>query len=826
MNRFGGGKVGSFWQDLQHGARLLAKKPGFTAVAVITLALGIGGSTAIFSVVYGVVLRPLPYPHPDQIVRVFEVTESGNHIRFSDPDLSDVRDQARSLSGLAEFNSDLEPVLGNVEPTLATVTAVSRDFFDVMGVHPLLGRGFASSDLHEGGAPAALVSYGFWRRSLGGAPDFQAKHLSLEGHLCAVVGVMPPGFDFPDQTQIWMPREIFPMDPYRTGHNWSAIGRIRNGTTLAAAQAEATGIARRLKQQYGNQSNMSDTALVPLAEQMVGGTRPALLMLLGAVGLLLLVACANVANLLLAQAAERQRELAVRVALGASPRRLAGQFVAETLALSVAGTLAGLPVAIWGVRVLLALEPGKLPRAEGVGVQLPVLGFAAALAVATAVALGLVVALRAAGRDVQESLKEGARTQSGGASSHRIRLALMGAQVAVTLVLLVGAGLLARSLLRLLAVDPGFLTQNILTMDLLDVWPETDAARARLVRTLDQLTGRLAAVPGIRHAGVISVLPLTGLGGDGTYLVLNGTEKFASLDQLARMMPTLSQDPAHSGHAEYRVAGEGYFPALGIPLLRGRLFNEGDGPDTLQVAVVSQSFAARQWRGEDPLGKIVEFGNMDADTRPFTIVGVVGDVHDQSLDSAVDPILYSDYRQRRANDFSVVMQTTRPAAELVPLARAIEREIEPDLPVRFGSVRQLVSASIGDRRFSALLLGIFAVAALVVALLGVYGVGSFLVAQRTKEIGIRLAIGAEAGDVVWMVATQGLRVIAAGVAVGVAGAFALTRLLANLLYGVTPVDPLTFLAVIAVVVAAGLAACYIPARRAARVDPLTALREQ
>jgi putative ABC transport system permease protein len=818
--------VGSFWHDIRHGGRLLAKSPGFTAIAVVTLALGIGGSTAIFSVVYGVVLRPLPYPHPDQIVRVFEVTAKGGRIRFSDPDFLDLHAQNRSLSGLAEFYSDLEPVLGNVEPTLATVAAVSKDFFNVMGVHPMLGQGFSSAELHEGGAPMAVVSYGFWQRYLGGTSDFQSKHLSLEGHLCTVAGVMPPGFDYPDQTQIWMPREIFSVDPYRTGHNYWVIGRIKDGTTLAAAQAEITGIARRLKEQYGNQSDMEDVALVPLAEQMVGNTRPALLMLLAAVGLLLLVACANVANLLLAQAAERQRELAVRVALGASPRRLAGQFVAETLLLSVGGTLAGLPVAIWGVRLLLALEPGKLPRQNDIGVQLPVLAFAAALALATAVALGLITALRAARSDVQESLKEGARTQSGGASSHRLRLALMGAQIAVTLVLLVGAGLLARSLYGLLSVDPGFRSDGIVTMDMLGVWPETPAEQRRLVQVLDQLIAQLDAVPGIRNAGVISALPLTGLGGNGTYLLLNPTDKFVSGDQLAHMMPTLGRDPTRSGHAEYRAASSGYFQALGIPLLRGRLFDNGDGPDTPPVAVVSKSFAERQWHGGDALGKIIEFGNMDGDIRPFTIVGVVGDVHDNSLDSAVDSILYSDYRQRKANNFTVVMQTTRPAAEMVPVARQIEREVDPDVPVRFGTVGQLVATSTGDRRFTMLLLAMFALAALVVALLGVYGVGSFLVAQRTKEIGIRLAIGAEAGDVVGMIAGQGLRVILAGVAVGVAGAFAFTRLLANLLYGVTALDPLTFMVVIVLVAAAGLAACYVPARRAAQVDPLTALREQ
>jgi predicted permease len=571
---------------------------------------------------------------------------------------------------------------------------------------------------------------------------------------------------------------------------------------------------------------MADAALVPLKEQLVGSTRPALLLLLGAVGLLLLVACANVANLLLAQAAGRQRELAVRLALGATRRRLAGQFVAETLALSLTGAVLGLPVAIWGVRAMLALEPGKLPRADEVGIHPAVLGFAIALAVGTAVGLGLVTALRAAGRDIQDRLKGSERTQTGGASSQQLRFALMGTQVAVTLVLLVGAGLLARSLFDLLTLNPGFRTHDIVTMDLLDVWPETDAARTHLVQAINGLTGRLAATPGIRNVGVVSSLPLTGLGSEGYFLVLNGTEKFTSLDEIVRVFLTVSHDPQRSGHAAYRVASAGYFRAMGIPLLRGRLFDDRDGPDAEHVAVISRSLADMQWPAQDPLGKIIEFGNMDADLRPFTIVGVVGDVRGRSLDSPPDPTVYSDYRQRRANNFTVVIESLRPPASVVPVARQIEREIEPDLPVRFGTIEQAISGSVADQRFSMLLVGIFAVTALVVALLGVYAVGSYLVAQRTKEIGIRIALGAETGDVVRMIAGQGVRVLVAAVAVGIAGAFALTRLLASLLYGVSPADPFTFLFVAALLLVSGFVAYYLPAHLAARVDPVTALRDQ
>jgi putative ABC transport system permease protein len=815
----------TFWHDLRHGARLLAKRPSFTIIAVVTLALGIGGSTAIFSVVDSVLLRPLPYRKSSQIVRVFEITEHGDHSRLSDPDFQAYRQQVSGLAGLAEYNSDLEPILGGSEPTLATVAAVSQDFFRVMGVEPLLGREFLPSELHQGGTPTVLVSYAFWQRFLGGVRDFGSRHLSVSGHLVTIVGVMAPGFSFPGNTEIWVPREISSVSQYPTGHIWLGIGRLKDGVSLATAHAEANSVAQRLREQYGEMSDVKGVTLVRLQDEMVGGARPALLILFGAVGLLLLVACANVANLLLAQAARRQRELAVRVALGATRGQLASQFVAEALVLSASGSLLGFPVAMWAVRTLIVLEPGKLPRAAEVGVHPGVIGFAVAVAIATALGLGLVTALRAFSGDIQESLKGGERAQTGGASSHRVRLLLMGAQVAVTLVLLVGAGLLARSLFRLLSVNAGFRTNNVVTMDLLDVWPETPAEKTHLVEVLNELIGRLGGVPGVENVGVVSALPLTGLGSHGGYLVMSGNETFSSLKEYAQVYMGLTHDPSRTGQAEYRVASAGYFRAMDIPLLRGRLFEASDGPDTEHVAVVSQSFANKQWPGQDPLGKQIEFGNMDMDLRPFTVVGVVGDVRDRGLDARVLPTLYSCYRQRMSNDFTVVMQTRRPAGEIVPVARQIEQEIEPDLPVRFGTIRQVVSASIADEQFNVLLLAIYALTALILAVMGIYGVGSFLVSQRTKEIGIRVALGAQKGDVVRMITGEGLRVILAGVAAGLLGALGLTRVLESLLFGVSASDPVTYVGVVMLVVATGLAASYLPARRAAQIDPMAALRE-
>ncbi len=815
----------SFWQDLSHGVRLLARRPGFAAIAMVTLALGIGGATAMFSVVDGVLLRPLPYPHPDRIVRLFEDTARGTNPRWADLNFQDLREQTGAFEGMAEFNSDLEPVAGGSRPTLVTIAAVSRDFFQVMGVQPVRGRTFPAEQLHVGGTPMVLVSYGFWKRFLGGTPDFAARHLSLSGHDVTIVGVMPAGFDYPDGADLWFPRELSSTMTYRISHIWLAIGRLKPGVKLSAARAEASAVARRLKQEYGAATDMTDVELVRLEDQIVGNARPALLALVGAVGLLLLVACANVANLLLAQAAGRQRELAVRVAVGASRGHLVGQFIAESLLLSAGASLISLPVALWGVRALVLLGSAKLPRAGDVRWHPEVLVFAAAVAVLTAVALGLVTALRAAGSEIQECLKGSDRGQTGSHSSHRLRAVLLGAQVAIPLVLLVGALLLGRSLFGLLEVRAGFEPQRVLSMDLLDVWPETPAEKTHLINMLESLADRLRAVPGVEDVGVVSDLPLSDLTRSGGYLVLGPTDTFSSFKELAQAYLRLRQDPTRTGQAEYVVASGGYFQTMRIPLLRGRLFQASDGPDAPSVAVVSQAFASEQWPGQNPLGKRIEFANMDTDLRPFTVVGVVGDVRNRKLDAAPLPMFYSDYRQRAANNFSVVLRSARPAADLVPLARQIEQAVQPDLPVRFLTMSQIVFASTADRRFNMVLLAVFAVTALIVALMGVYGSAAYLVSQRTKEIGIRVALGAEANDVVRMIAGQGLRVILAGTVVGVAGALAFSRLLGSLLYGVKTTDPVTFAAVTLLVVAAGFVATYIPARRAARVDAIAALRQ-
>lgn len=818
--------MGSFWHDLRHGVRLLSRNRGISLIALLTLALGIGGSTAIFSVVDGILLRPLPYPHPDRIVRVFAVTPHSSRAPFNDPDYLDFRSQIQAFDGVAEYHNDLEPVLGASEPVLVTVAAVSQDFFRVMGVRPYLGPGFPYAELHVGGAPIAMISYGFWQRYLGAAPDFAAHHLSLAGHAITLVGVMPPGFSFPNQADMWFPREIFPFTDCRVCHGYDLIARLKPGVSLASAQAQTSTVARRLKQRFGQQMDMSDATLVPLHEVIVGDTRPALLILLGAVGLLLLVACANVANLLLAQAAGRQRELAVRLAIGASRRHLARQFILETFLLSLAGSLLGVPLGLWGVHILIARAPEHLPRAHQVGLNWVVLGFAAGLAILTAVAIGALTALRATGRDVQESLRGGERTQTGGSSSYRLRMILMGAQVAVTLVLLVGAGLLGRSLMNLLDVNPGFHANQVVTMHLMNLWPDTQQEKEQLAQSMTALVTRLRAIPGIQRVGLVSELPLSGIAFREGYLVVNSPKPFDNEDQLKQAYRSQLSDPTRSGVGYYHVADGDYFRIMGIPLLRGRLFSPADTAEGQQVAVVSQSFAEKQWPGQDPLGKLVELSNMYFDLRAFTVIGVVGDVRERSLDASVTRAFYAYYRQRTSNDYFIVMQSALPAAGVIIAARQIEREMHPEWPPQFRTMDQLVSASISDREFNLTTLAAFAIIALLVALMGVYGVASYLVAQRTKEIGVRVALGADAASVVRLIAGEGLRVILIGAAVGLAGALAITQVLTSLLYGVHARDPLTLAAVVVLVLLTGLAACYVPARRAAQVDPIITLRDQ
>jgi putative ABC transport system permease protein len=834
------------WQDLRFGGRVLRKNPGTTFVSVLTLTLGISASTAIFSVIYGVLLRPLPYDKPDQIVRVWEVNSKGVPGQMADPNFDDLRAQNHSLQRMAQFHSGVESVSGGGQPSRQRVASVSRDFFSVIGVHPVRGREFAAEEQHLGAAPAALVSYSYWQQYLNGTSDLSAARLVIENKATSVIGVLPPGFRFPDNTDVWMAREIDIWLPSRNAHNWNALGRLREGVTVDQAQSDLAAIGRRLKQQYGEDIDMQDAAVVPLRAALTSDLRPALFTLLGAVACLLLVACANVMNLLLAQASAREGELAVRAALGASRGRLVRQFLAETLLLALSGGFLGVIAAYYGVQGLVRIAPPDTPRLEGVAVNLPVLLFTLGLSIFVATALGVFTALRATSGGMQATLAEGGRRQSNARGSQRLGRMIVAGQLAMTMLLLVGAGLLGRSLLRVLSVDPGFRTEQVVTMDMaLPAAP--GPARAQRVQFLDTLLERLRATPGVSEVGATNFLPLgNGNSANGGFVELNFQqlspktkeliERSAhtqveqldpqTLKELIAFLEGLFHDPEHLGSADYAVASEGYFRVLGIPLLRGRLFDAHDTGDAPHVALISESVARTKWPGQDPLGHTIEFGNMDGDLRLLTVVGVVGDVREENLESPPSPIIYVNYRQRpqHASEFSVVMRTSADPAMTLAGARRILGELDPSVPPRLNTFTEVFATSLNTRRFNLVMVGIFAGSALVLAMAGIYGVLAYSVARRTREIGVRIALGASSNNVLGLVLGQAMITALAGVAAGVVGSFILTGLMRSLLFEISPYDPWTLAGVSALLLLVAAVASYLPARRATRVDPTIALR--
>ena len=813
--------MGLWGQDLRVAVRFLARNRGTSAAAILALAVGIGACTAVFSVVHGVLLRPLPYPAADRLETVFEVSARGQHMSFSDPNFEDIQGANRSFEALVQYAASVESVAGGNEPVRAGVCAASERFFDVVGVRPSQGRAFSAEELQPGSPPVAIVSHGYWQRSLGATSDLASLHLRFEGRVHAVVGVMPAGFDFPSGTDVWVGRGLYPRYPSRTAHNWRVLGRLRDGVSEAQARSDLGAIARRLKQEHGDDTWMVDAAVVPLREALTGSARPALLLLSGAVGFLLLVACANVANLLLAQAAARQREIAVRMAVGATRGHLARQLLSEALLLSGLGALGGVLLASWGVRFLLALEPGNLPRAHEVGVSLAALGFSLGMCFLTALGLGLVTVLRATRTVAPISLHEAERAPAG--ASRRTLEILVLSQVAATVALLIGAGLLGRSLFRLLSVDPGFRVGSVLAMDVSFTDDgESTGVLARRVRLHDETVARLRALPGVREVGVVNVVPLGGGGANGTFLIMDremrGFEEFE----------TLAHDPTLTGEAEFRIATSGYFRALGIRLVRGRLFGDEDGPETPHVAVISESLARTRWPSDDPLGKRIQFGNMDGDRRLFTIVGIVSDVREAGLDREPRPTLYACYRQRprAAATLSFLIHAEAPPAAVVAGARGIVHALDPELPPRFRTIEEIRAASLADRRFTLWLLGAFGVAALLLAALGIYSVTAYSVARRTREVGIRMALGAQPREVLGLVLAEGARPVAAGVVIGILAALALTRLMRSLLFDVAPGDPSTVAAVALLLGVIALGACLVPALRATHVDPVIALRAE
>jgi predicted permease len=817
-------------QDFRYALRQLRKSPGFTVVVLITLTLGIGATTAIFSVVYGVLLRPLPYFGADRIMAISEVNSQGGLSHLADPNFDDFRDQNHSFQSIAKYTAEPVSVSGASQPTRTVVAAVTPQFLTVFGVEPILGRDFTASDDKKGAGPAALVSYGYWSEYLDSHQDLSQAHLKINNAIYSVIGVLPSAFRFPNDVDVWIAADTGGESLSRTSHNYSGVGRLKTGISVDQARADISAIARRIYQTSNEKTDylLRDGAVVPLQDSITGAVRSPLLILLGTVGLLLLVACANVANLLLAQASVRERELSIRSALGAARGRLVRQFLTEALLLSLIGGVLGVLAALSGVAGLVALAPNYLPRLESVSVSMPVLLFAFLLSTAVAAGLGAFTAARATRGNLRKGLEEGGRAQAGSLGGQRVGRAIVAAQIAITLVLVIGAGLLGRSLMKVLEVNPGFRVDKIIAMDVSLPWaddpnlPMSEDPKGKLAQGIffSNLIDRLKQIPGVRNVGAASALPMTGGLPDGMFLSVTQSEAPKTMEGLA----ALWNQKERMGNADFCVATEGYFQVLGIPLIGGRMFDERDGANAPHVALISESLAHDRWPNQDPIGRTIEFGNMDGDIRLLTIIGIVGDTREYGLDQPPRPTVYVNLFQRPRAFMTVTMLSDADTRSLTSAASGILHDLNPEIPTSFQTFQQVYSASLGSRKFNLMLIGSFGVTALLLATAGVFGVVAYSVSRRTREFGVRVALGATSGDVLRMVLGQGMGTILIGVAIGIVGSLALTRMVSSLLFGVTATDPVTFVGLTLLLASVALAACYIPARRATKVDPMVALR--
>ena len=806
--------LGTIWLDVRYAVRGFLKSPGFTAVAIIALALGIGANTAIFSVVNAVLLRQLPYRNPERLVVVWEHFREGPnaHNVTSPENFLDWQAQAQSFEGVAAFFDTPVNMTGAGEPLEVPAQAASSNLFTVLGADAFMGRTFLPEDGEPGHDPVVVVSYGFWQRQFGGARDVLGKTVALNGRQATVVGVMPADFKWfikensrgGKPAEMWIPTK-FPVAP---GRFLQAVARLKPGVTLAQAQAEMSTIAGRLEQMRPDRNAGSSVVLVPARTQLAGELKTPLMILFGAVAFVLLIACANVANLMLARAAARSKEIAIRAALGAGRWRVVRQLLTESLLLALAGGAAGGLLALWGVDALVALSPPNLISAGEVSVSLSVLAFTFGVSLVTGVVFGLLPALEAARFDANEALKETGRGTTGSPRARRARAALVVSEIALALVLLVGAGLMLRSFARLGAVDPGFDPQNLLTMRV-QLPARKYREDAQVLAFFRQATERLAALPGVRSVSVVSYLPFyTGLGARTSF----------SIEGRPPAVP--GSEPS----TDVRVADENYFRTLGIPLRAGRTFTPQEAVADRRTIIVNETLARKYFPGEDPLGKRITVPMSDK-PEPHEIVGVVGDVKYDKLNGEPYPMVYWTHPQLPYEVMSLVVRTQGDPLALAEPARRAIQSIDKDQPVAdLRTMESWVGESVARTRFGTLLLTVFAALALTLAAVGIYGVMAYTVTQRTHEIGIRMALGALTSDVLRLVVWQGLALTLAGVCLGLAGAVALTRVMSGLLYGVTATDPVTFAAVALLLVGVALLACYIPARRATKVDPMVALR--
>ncbi|HEU4509149.1 MAG TPA: ABC transporter permease [Pyrinomonadaceae bacterium] len=806
-------------QDIRFGVRMLLKSPSISIVATIALALGIGANTAIFSVVNAVLLRPLPFPDPDSLVAVYETVPQRGMLRGSHsyPNFFDVRSQNTTLERVASYHGSNFIMTGRGEPVRLIGEVVTADLFPLLGVAPALGRTFHADEDKPSDARVVVLSHALFRERFGEDPSVLNQVITLDGRGYTVIGVMPPGFEFPIQNeppQLWTTIAIDaagsePVTDQRGAHFLRVIGRLKPGVTHEQAQAEMEAIGARLAQQYPDENTNRSLRIESALHALVGEIRPMLLILLGSVACVLLIACANVANLLLARATSRHKEMAIRTALGASRVRVIRQLLTESVLLSLCGGAVGLLLAVWWSDLLIALGKDDIPRAVQVGIDLRVLGFTLGVSLLTGLIFGLAPAFHSSKSELVDSLKEGGRGTSEGARRNKMRSVLVVSELAIAVVLLVCAGLLLQSLWRLQGVNSGLRPENILTFNV--GLPEVKYKYDRQTQFFIDLKSRLEAAPGVQAASTIFPLPLSG-------------DRFSiSFEIEGRPM-----DPKDHPSADFFTTGVGYFRVMGIPIIKGRDFDDRDKHGATPVIIITETFARQHFPNEDAIGKRIKPGISSIEGEDSTmreIIGVVGDVRNRSLNTEARAADYVPHTQIPFSQMVAVAKTTSEPRSLIPSVTKLVGGMDQDVPVfEVKTMEEYLAASVAAPRFSSTLLSIFAAVALVLTVVGLYGVMSYSVAQRTNEIGIRLALGAQSRDVLLMIVKQGGLLIAIGLAIGLAGAYAATRLLASLLFGITEKDPLTFAAVSALLALVALLACYVPAWRATKVDPMEALR--
>lgn len=797
-------------QDLRFGLRMLVAHPGFAIVALIAIALGIGANTAIFSVVNGVLLRPLPYKQPEKLAMVWlDNRRQGIHEDITSwPNFTDWRDQNRSFEGMAGYRTNVLNLTQQGEPEELRGARVTTNFFNLLGVSPALGRSFLSEEEAPGNERVAILSHGLWLRRFGANPSILNQQISLNAEQFTVIGVMPAGFAFPTNVELWSPLALDDRLRAARGSFWlPVIGRIKEGVSLAEAQADMKVIADRLEQQYPQINAGYGINVVPLHEQTVGNLRRSLMVLLGAVTFVLLIACANVANLLLARAAVREREIALRAALGAGRWRIIRQLLTESIVLSFAGGLLGVMLAWWGIDLFIRFAPQDIPRLNEISLDRGVLGFTLLLSIATGVVFGLVPALQATKWDLVGMLKEGARSGQSNRAK-RIRYSLVVVEIALAVVLLACAGLLIRSFERLQRVDPGFRTDSILTVRLR--LPRTKYFEGQQAVTFyQQLIDQLKVLPGVETAGATSGILLPKLATSNVFTV-EGRPADPTAEQLELPIDAVTPD---------------YFSTMGIELKSGRFFNGQDGPQTQRVGIINETMAKRYFPNGEAVGKRYTFGQPDSNTNWITVVGVVRDTRRQGLREPIRIESFTPHAQSPSRAMEIVIHTNGDPKALARSVRERIRTLDTDLPIgAMTTVEEMLSETLSQTKLNTLLLGAFAAIALILAAVGIYGLMSYAVSQRTQEMGVRIALGAESGDIVRLVVKLGMSLALAGLACGIVGAFVLTRFMRTLLYDTGTTDALTFVTVPLVLAAVALLACWIPARRATRVDPMVALR--